>query len=117
MKITAARIAAGAVIVCALFPHAADAQVATSIGRTSWAVSTNYLGIENFECDCTLNIGSKGPRNFRFRSAPVVLGVRRGGPSDGILERGDVIEVQVLNSGTSSLLANRITVVRDVNYR
>ena len=91
MKITAARIAAGAVIVCALFPHAADAQVATSIGRTSWAVSTNYLGIENFECDCTLNIGSKGPRNFRFRSAPVVLGVRRGGPSDGILERGDVI--------------------------
>ena len=33
------------------------------------------------------------------------------------LERGDVIEVQVQNTGTSSLLANRITVVRDVNYR
>jgi hypothetical protein len=34
------------------------------------------------------------------------------------LERGDVIDVQVQNPGsTSSLLANRITVVRDVNLR
>ena len=33
------------------------------------------------------------------------------------LERGDVIEVQVQNTGGTSFLANRITVVRDVNVR
>lgn len=33
------------------------------------------------------------------------------------LERGDVIDVQVQNAGSSSYLANRITVVRDVNRR
>jgi len=33
------------------------------------------------------------------------------------LERGDIIEVQVQNTGSTTFLANRITVVRDVNLR
>ena len=91
MKKFPGKFALSAVVICALVPRAATAQVASSAPRVAWTVSTNYLGIENFQCDCTLNVGSNRPRNFMFRSAPVVLGVSRGGPSYGILERGDKI--------------------------
>ena len=87
-------VIAVAVIVSALAPRAAShAQAASGGGRsTATMTSTNYLGIENFQCDCTLTSGDRpGSRRFLFRSEPVVLGVRRGGPSYGILERGDVI--------------------------
>jgi len=86
-------ILSSAVVVSALIPRAAvDAQVASAAPRTAWTTATNYLGIENFQCDCTISTGSRNtPRNFEFRSEPVVLGVMRRGPSYGILQRGDVI--------------------------
>ena len=83
------------VVVCAIVPHTLPAQTGagTSRGRlTAWMTATNYLGIDNFECDCTLSFDSRSnARHFTFRSEPVVLGVRPGGPSDGLLQRGDVI--------------------------
>jgi hypothetical protein len=80
------------VVVCALIPRAnAHAQTA-STGVTAWSTATNYLGIENFRCDCTLSSSSVGgPRRFTFRSEPMVLGVASDGPSYGILRRGDYI--------------------------
>jgi hypothetical protein len=77
----------------ALIPRAAvDAQAGRAAPSTAWMTATNYLGIENFQCDCTISTGSgNAPRNFEFRSEPVVLGVMRRGPSYGILRRGDVI--------------------------
>ena len=84
-----------AVVLCAIVPNRLSAQTTagTSRGRlTGWMTATNYLGIDNFECDCTLSFDSRSSeRHFTFRSEPVVLGVRRGSPSDGRLERGDVI--------------------------
>ena len=94
MKKFSFAVAYAAVVVCALIPlHRTRAQVATSTSpRTAWTTSTNYLGIDNFECDCTLSFGSATtPRYFEFRSEPVVLGVMRPGPSYGKLRRGDVI--------------------------
>lgn len=91
MKRFFAQFAFSAVVVCALVPRVTTAQVASSAPRVAWTVSTNYLGIENFQCDCTLSVGTNSPRKFMFRSAPIVLGVSRRGPSYGILERGDVI--------------------------
>jgi membrane-associated protease RseP (regulator of RpoE activity) len=84
-----------AVVVCAIVPHRLQAQgtARTSHPRlTAWMTATNYLGIDNFECDCTLSFDSRTTaRSFTFRSEPVVLGVRRDSPSDGLLQRGDVI--------------------------
>ena len=84
-----------AVVVCAIGPHRLQAQgtARTSHPRlTAWMTATNYLGIDNFECDCTLSFDSRTTaRSFTFRSEPVVLGVRRDSPSDGLLQRGDVI--------------------------
>ena len=72
-------IVCSAVVVSALIPRvAADAQVARVAPRTAWTTATNYLGIENFQCDCTISTGSGNtPLNFEFRSEPVVLGVMR----------------------------------------
>jgi membrane-associated protease RseP (regulator of RpoE activity) len=59
---------------------------------TAWSTATNYLGIDNFNCDCTLSFGSPNvPRRFVFRSEPIVLGVAADGASYGILRRGDLI--------------------------
>ena len=94
MKKFSLSIAYAIVVVCTFIPvHYARAQVASSGGgRTAWTTSTTYLGIDNFECDCTLSFGSATtPRYFEFRSEPVVLGVMRRGPSYGKLRRGDVI--------------------------
>lgn len=87
------RIAQAAIVICALVPRPdASAQVATAGPRTAWTVATNYLGIENFSCNCTMSFGSATtPRQFEFRSEPIVLGVMRRGPSFGLLERGDAI--------------------------
>jgi S1-C subfamily serine protease len=55
-------------------------------------VVVGSLGLSDLECDCTFNPSASGRgRNFRFRSDPVVLGVRSNGPSAGILRRGDAI--------------------------
>lgn len=87
------RIALGAVVVCSLVPRSpAIAQVATTAGpATAWSTSTNYLGIENFSCDCTITGTGTQSRRFVFRSAPTVLGIVPGSASYGILYRGDVI--------------------------
>jgi len=89
------------VVVCALVPRQSEAQTTSGGGSgrttargtaTGWMTATNYLGIENFQCDCTISFESRtSARSFVFRSEPVVLGVRRGGPSYGLLQRGDVI--------------------------
>jgi hypothetical protein len=50
------------------------------------------LGLSDIECNCTFNPGEAGEsRIFRFRSNPVVLRVRPGSPSSGILQRGDTL--------------------------
>ena len=94
MRIRSAWVAYAAVVVCALVPRGiVKAQVAVGGGpATAWSTGTNYLGIENFRCDCTLSPASgNSPRRFVFRSEPMVLGVVRGGASWGILARGDYI--------------------------
>ena len=94
MKNSMLKIAVAAVVVCSLVPRRpAGAQVATTVSpSTAWTTSTNYLGITNFRCDCTISsAGANGQRHFVFRSEPSVLGVVRSGPSYGILRRGDVI--------------------------
>jgi hypothetical protein len=87
------RVALSAVVVCSLVPRRpALAQVATTVGpATAWSTSTNYLGIENFSCDCTITGSGNSPRRFIFRSEPMVLGIVPGSASYGILYRGDVI--------------------------
>jgi hypothetical protein len=49
------------------------------------------LGIGGLECNCSFYIGEEGERVWRFRSEPVILGVREGGPADGKLREGDAI--------------------------
>jgi hypothetical protein len=87
------KIAFAAVVVCSLIPRRpALAQVATTVGpATAWSTSTNYLGIENFSCDCTITGRGSSARRFVFRSEPTVLGIVPGSASYGILYRGDVI--------------------------
>ena len=82
------RIAASAVIVCALIPRPGSAQVATSSPRPG---PFGYLGVTNVRCNCTFRTDDDGNRDFSFRSNPVVLGVYPGSPADGSLERGDTI--------------------------
>ena len=94
MKKFSLAVAFAAVVVSAFVPVTPTRAQGTtpSVPRTAWMTSTNYLGIDNFECDCTLSFGSsRTPRSFEFRSEPVVLGVMRPGPSYGKLRRGDVI--------------------------
>ena len=94
MRIRSECVAYAAVVLAALVPHTiAKAQVTATGGpATAWSTGTNYLGIENFRCDCTLSPASGNtPRRFVFRSEPMVLGVVRGGASWGILARGDYI--------------------------
>lgn len=82
------RIAASAVIVCALIPRPGSAQVATASARPG---PFGYLGVTNVRCNCTFRTDDDGNRDFSFRSNPVVLGVYQGSPADGSLERGDTI--------------------------
>lgn len=93
MKKYSALVVYSAIVICSLVPGGRVRPQATSVGRASaWTTSANYLGIENFQCDCTISFGSAATaRNFVFRSEPVVLGVLRRGASYGKLRRGDVI--------------------------
>ncbi len=50
------------------------------------------LGVTDMRCDCTLQLGADGvPRNFTFRSIPIVLDVEPGTPAYGAILRGDSI--------------------------
>ncbi|MGH9420732.1 MAG: hypothetical protein ACRD3J_12215, partial [Thermoanaerobaculia bacterium] len=84
----ASSIAISGVIVFALIPRPAAAQVTTSSARPG---PFGYLGITNVRCNCTFRTDDDGARNYEFRSNPVVLGVYRNSPADGALERGDTI--------------------------
>lgn len=48
-------------------------------------------GFSGFECNCSFSVFADGRRRWSFRSEPVVRGVRKGGPSDGVIEPGDII--------------------------
>ena len=87
-RFIASSIAASAVVVFALIPRPAAAQVAPSSARPG---PFGYLGITNVRCNCTFRTDDDGARNYEFRSNPVVLGVYRDSPADGALERGDTI--------------------------
>ncbi len=92
MTIRILKIAFAAVVICALVPRGSVHGQVASTPSTAWTTSTNYLGITNFRCDCTIGPGSENSsRRFVFRSEPMVLGVMRGSPSYGILSRGDLI--------------------------
>ncbi len=49
------------------------------------------LGISGLECNCSFYVREGGERAWRFRSEPVILGVREGGPAAGKLREGDAI--------------------------
>jgi hypothetical protein len=49
------------------------------------------LGISGLECNCSYYVRESGERAWRFRSEPVILGVREGGPAAGKLRAGDAI--------------------------
>ena len=113
MRNPSVSIACAAIVLCALVPGGnAGAQVAGSGGAaTAWSTATRNLGIENFQCDCTLSGGSgNAPRRFVFRSEPMVLGVVRGGPSWGTLAGGDYIThidgISILTADGARRLAN-----------
>ena len=91
MRYSLIRIGLAVLVVCALVPRRAAAQVATTIAPSRWTSATQVLGIENFRCDCTISTSSDSGKRFVFRSEPTVLGVMRRGPAYGILHRGDVI--------------------------
>jgi len=49
------------------------------------------LGISGLECNCSYYVREGGERAWRFRSEPVIVGVREGGPAAGKLRAGDAI--------------------------
>jgi hypothetical protein len=51
------------------------------------------LGFTFLRCNCTVHLPAENAagRLWRFRSEPVIAGIRAGGPSDGRLQEGDVI--------------------------
>lgn len=54
-------------------------------------VARGDLGISGLECNCSFYVRENGERAWRFRSEPVILGVREGGPAAGKLREGDAI--------------------------
>ena len=48
-------------------------------------------GFSGFECNCAFSIFPDGRRLWSFRTEPMVRGISEGGPSDGIIEPGDII--------------------------
>jgi membrane-associated protease RseP (regulator of RpoE activity) len=68
-------------------PPTAPRQEACPAGQ----VERGDLGISGLECNCSYYIGEAGERVWRFRSEPVILGVREGGPAAGKLREGDAI--------------------------
>ena len=80
--------------------------------------SRREIGLEQTSWISGFTTGSPGTSTMVIRydaNTSVEFGGRLYAPTN--LERGDVIDVQVQDLGSGALLANRITVVRDVNVR
>lgn len=58
-------------------------------------VPRGEIGYSGFECNCELSFFKEqrpeGQFLYRFRSEPVITGVKKGGPADGKLRVGDVV--------------------------
>jgi len=58
-------------------------------------IAKGSLGYSGLECNCDFSYrkeaGGEGQFLYRFRSEPVILGVKSGGPADGKLREGDVV--------------------------
>ncbi len=70
-------------------PGTVAAQKAGECSEDEFVVAD--YGFSGFECNCTFSIFPDGRLRWSFRSEPVVRGVEDGGPSDGVIEPGDVI--------------------------
>lgn len=72
-------------------PSQATAQEArTAVCREGEFVVAEY-GFSGLECNCAFSVYADGRRRWRFRSEPVIRGVKDGSPADGLIEPGDVI--------------------------
>jgi predicted metalloprotease with PDZ domain len=58
-------------------------------------IAKGSLGYSGLECNCDFTYqktdGAEGRFSYRFRSEPVILAVKSGGPADGKLRAGDVV--------------------------
>jgi hypothetical protein len=87
-----AQMAATLVVIAAVIPGRAAAQVASGGSTTINSTSTGYLGILQLKCDCTLRLDREDRfRSFNFRTDPVVVAIEAGSPADGVLRQGDYI--------------------------
>ncbi len=86
-------IAAMFVIVAAIVPAKARAQVASGGGNTTInSTSAGYLGILHLGCDCTLKVDpDERFRFFIFRTDPVIAAIEAGSPAADVLRNGDYI--------------------------
>jgi hypothetical protein len=91
-KLGVVRTARFALIVAAVLANAPRVAKSQPVAGPPPPTVIGSLGLSDIECNCTFNSGETGEsRIFRFRSNPVVLRVRPGSPSSGILQRGDTL--------------------------
>jgi len=74
---------------CFGMPGAGAAQQAGECSEGAFVVAD--YGFSGFECNCAFSVFADGRRRWSFRTEPLVRGVKEGGPSDGIIEPGDII--------------------------
>ncbi len=88
-----ARVIAVAAVAMVGFGHVPDATAqergAQACGAGEWVEGD--LGIAGLECNCTFSMTEEGERWWSFRAEPVIRGVRRNSPGEGVLKEGDVI--------------------------
>jgi hypothetical protein len=76
-------------LVVAPGPAAAQEARTAACGEGEFVV-TDY-GFSGLDCNCAFSVYPDGRRRWRFRSEPVIRGVKDGSPADGLIESGDVI--------------------------
>ncbi len=69
----------------------ATAQEATTGQCSEGEFVVADYGFSGFECNCAFSVFADGRRRWSFRTEPLVRGVRKDGPSDGIIQPGDII--------------------------
>ncbi len=84
---------AAAGLVLTMAPETAAQQQAMVCGENE--MPRGEIGYTGFECNCDLTVFKaerpEGQFLYRFRSEPVIRGVKQGGPADGKLRAGDVV--------------------------
>jgi len=70
-------------------PVAAQEAKAAACGEGEFVVAD--YGFSGLECNCAFSVYPDGRRRWRFRSEPVVRGVKDGSPADGLIKPGDAI--------------------------